>query len=559
MERLCETVSEVFETASDAAGCLERRHGKPAWNWVYYDAHGDPAGLILRWDGPEGKQIRPVSRRLEGGWVIGGMPEPRPLYELPTLLARTDETVYVTEGEKAADAGSWMGLLATTSPHGAASAGKTDWRPLAGRDVVILPDNDEPGRRYAQAVVSILQRLSPPPRVRIVELPGLPPKGDLFDWVDACPAEGFAARGRELEALVRTAKVLPSAGAGAAGTSIVPVLQCFADVVPSSIRWLWPGRMPLGRITLLVGRPGEGKSFLTTDLAARISRGRPWPDGVEGVEGSVIFICAEDDPSDTLRPRLEAHGADLSKVHLLQGVRRTGADGRCFEAPFTLADTRTLESCLQSHPDCRLIVVDPIGSYLGSGTDSYRDSEVRAVLDPVTRLSDLYGPAVLVVAHRRKDAGTTHADDLALGSRAFTGVARSVWHLTRDRQNKKRRLLLPGKNNLAEEGQGLAFTIEGTPAAIRWESEPVDLSANEALAAEGVAERSESDSPVRRSTREWLRELLLAGPVSVPDVRREAQQAGFCWRTVQRVKSEMAVRSIRTCQVGPWLWKLADN
>lgn len=425
--------------------------------------------------------------------------------------------------------------------------------------MVILPDNDEPGRRYAQAVVSILQRLSPPARVRIVELSGLPPKGDLFDWVDACPTEGFAARGRELEALVRTAKVLPSAGAGSAGTSIVPVLQCFADVVPSSIRWLWPGRMPLGRITLLVGRPGEGKSFLTTDLAARISRGRPWPDGVEGVEGSVIFICAEDDPSDTLRPRLEAHGADLSKVHLLQGVRRTGADGRCFEAPFTLADTRTLEACLQSHPDCRLIVVDPIGSYLGSGTDSYRDSEVRAVLDPVTRLSDLYGPAVLVVAHRRKDAGTTHADDLALGSRAFTGVARSVWHLTRDRQNKKRRLLLSGKNNLAEEGQGLAFTIEGSPPAIRWESEPVDLSANEALRSESAPGDCEvRDTALRRAV-DWLGELLAAGPLAAGDIKKECQLAGFSWRTVQRAKDELSVHAGRASLSGPWIWRLTGQ
>ncbi|MGE5296473.1 MAG: AAA family ATPase, partial [Solirubrobacterales bacterium] len=418
-----------FETAAQAVARLEALHGKSSSRWAYFDAGGDPAGMVVRWDGPQGKTIRPVHKRADGLWDIGGMPEPRPLYELPSLLARPEETVYVTEGEKAADAAGWLGLLATTSPHGSGSAGKADWRPLAGRDVVILPDNDEPGRAYARTVVSILHALQPPARVRIVELPGLATKGDMYDWVESGPSV-VALRGT-LKGLVDAAKECPRSGgtseAGTSGggpvTSAVPVLQCFADVVPTSVRWLWPGRVPLGRITLLVGRPGEGKSFLTTDLAARVSTGRPWPDGTESVEGSVIFICAEDDPADTLRPRLDAHGADVRRIHLLERIRRVAPDGRPYDAAFTLADVQALEGCLQLHRDCRMIVVDPIGSYLGCGTDSYRDNDVRGLLDPVAHLADLYGPAVLVVAHRRKDAATTHADDLALGSRAFTGVA----------------------------------------------------------------------------------------------------------------------------------------
>ena len=111
-------------------------------------------------------------------------------------------------------------------------------------------------------------------------------------------------------------------------------------------------------------------------------------------------------------------------------------------------------------PDCKLVVIDPIGSFLGNGTDAHRDNEVRGVLAPVAMLAEKHGPAVLVVAHRRKSAGSI-ADDLALGSRAFTGIARAVWHLTRDPDDKARRLLLPGKNNLAREGDGLAFSISG--------------------------------------------------------------------------------------------------
>jgi hypothetical protein len=392
--------------------------------------------------------------------------------------------------------------------------------------------------------------------VRIVELPGLAPKGDMFDWVESGPP--VVALRAALQERVEAAKECPRPD-DARPASAVPVLQCFADVVPSSVRWLWPGRVPLGRITLLVGRPGEGKSFLTTDLAARVSTGRPWPDAGESVEGSVIFICAEDDPADTLRPRLDAHGADVRRIHLLERVRRVAPDGRPYDAAFSLADVQALESCLQLHPDCRLIVVDPVGSYLGGGTDSYRDNDVRGLLDPVARLADLYGPAVLVVAHRRKDAATTHADDLALGSRAFTGVARSVWHLTRDRQNKRRRLLLPGKNNLAAEGRGLAFTIEGSPPAIRWEESPVDLTANEALRSENEARSDEQSNSARAPVHEWLRELLGNGPLSATDVRREADDAGFSWRTVHRAKDDLAIRPVRSGPTGPWVWRLSPS
>jgi putative DNA primase/helicase len=149
---------KVYASAEDAVAELERRMGPASRTWVYHDDYEDPMGLILRWDKPApadgktpGKEIRPVSRTREG-WILGGMPTPRPLYRLVELLQRTAERVYVTEGEKAADAGGTLGLLATTSPHGAQSAAKADWRPLAGRDVVILPDNDEPGRRYADEV-----------------------------------------------------------------------------------------------------------------------------------------------------------------------------------------------------------------------------------------------------------------------------------------------------------------------------------------------------------------------------------------------------------------------
>jgi putative DNA primase/helicase len=143
----------TYMTAQAAVAALEKRHGRPSAIWTYHDATGQPVGVVVRWDRADGtKDIRPVSR-FRGGWRVGGMPAPCPLYGLPKLLAG-EEPVVVVEGEKAADAGGAIGLLTTTSPHGAQAAGKADWTPLAGREVRILPDNDAPGEAYAARVAA---------------------------------------------------------------------------------------------------------------------------------------------------------------------------------------------------------------------------------------------------------------------------------------------------------------------------------------------------------------------------------------------------------------------
>ena len=209
-------------------------------------------------------------------------------------------------------------------------------------------------------------------------------------------------------------------------------------------RSLWHHRIPLGRITLVVGRPGEGKSFMTTDWAAKVSAGSPWPDGAPCARGSVLIVSAEDDAGVTIRPRLDARRGDPSKIHILSGVRRRETDGTRTELAFALADVAVLEESIKQIPDLRLIVIDPIGSYLGGRVDAHRDNETRAVLSPVARLGERYGAAIIMVAHRRKSGGE-HADDTALGSRAFTGIARVVWHVSRHPDDKTTRLFLPGR------------------------------------------------------------------------------------------------------------------
>jgi hypothetical protein len=192
------STGRTFATANEAVAELECKHGKRSALWTYHNANGEPIGVIVRWEKPGGKDIRPVSRHADG-WRIGAMPDPRPLYGLPDLT--NAKLVIVCEGEKAAAAARALGFTATTSAGGSQAAAKTDWRPLAGKVVWIIPDNDVPGRKYADIVAGILAKLTPAPVVRIVELPGLPDKGDIVDWIEA---HGDAAEPAAMRAEIET-------------------------------------------------------------------------------------------------------------------------------------------------------------------------------------------------------------------------------------------------------------------------------------------------------------------------------------------------------------------
>jgi len=183
---------KVYATVADAVAVYARELGPPSCSWSYSDGDG-VLGFIYRWDfaatqdEPAHKEIRPITR-VESGWACCAMPAPRPLYRLREV-ERADR-VYVVEGEKAADALRETGLVATTSVGGARAARKTDWSPLAGKEVIILPDNDAAGTSYASQVIELLSGIKGWLCVRLLKLPGLPDKGDAADYVESRKAAG---------------------------------------------------------------------------------------------------------------------------------------------------------------------------------------------------------------------------------------------------------------------------------------------------------------------------------------------------------------------------------
>jgi putative DNA primase/helicase len=540
------TMADLMPPA-DAVKAVDKQNGKPriVATYEYRDERGTALFQVVRFDPKDFRQRRSDGK---GGWIWNVKGVRVIPYRLPELLAEPTSCAFVAEGEKDCDNLARLGVLATCNAGGAGKWTREHSQHLHGRSVVVLCDNDEAGRKHGRQIAQSLQGIAS--SVRFVELPGLPPKGDVSNWVEA---------GGTREDLVRLAEAAPDWTPGAM-LEPGPILICLADVEPRAVEWLWQERIPLGRITLLVGRPGEGKSFLTIDAAARVTTGTPWPDGSTCPQGSVILISAEDDPADTIRPRLDAHYADVSKVHLLSAVRKVDNEGH-YERLISLADVEAIEAALIMLPDCKLIVVDPVGSFLGGGTDAHRDNEVRGVLAPIAALAEKYGPAVLVVAHRRKSSANI-ADDLALGSRAFTGVARAVWHLSRHPEKKALRLFLPGKNNLAREGGGLAFSIIGEPPRISWEREPVALSADDALAAE-AEKRDPNPGPeaaALEAAEMWLQSALAGGPrLSIELLDEWKNGQGGSDRTLKRANKELGVEAYRVKIPGPWWWRLPSK
>lgn len=540
-----------FPTAAAAFKCISPPGFTLTAEYSYLGRDGAEVFRVGRYDADNGrdkKQCRPIYPNCTG-WLIGDPDlDKLPLYRLDKL--NTAGRVYVVEGEKAADCAAALGLNVTTSAHGSSSASKSDWLPLKGcPEVIILPDNDEPGEKYTRAVVDLVKQIDASIVVKIVRLPGLPAEGDIVEYADSY---GDAAAPEDIAASVhQLADEAPEIRPPRPG----PVLIRLSDVQPRQVDWLWRDRIALGRLTLLCGRPGEGKSYLGSDMSARVTNGTPWPDGTECPLGSVLMISAEDDPGDTIRPRLDAHGANVERVHLLSAVRRV-TDGEPLEVTFTLQDVGAMEAALKQIPDCKLVIIDPIGSFIGGTVDAHRDNEVRAVLSPVAKLAEKYGAAVLIVAHRRKGS-SVHADDSAMGSRAFTGIVRAAWHLSRDRDDADRRLLLPGKNNLAKEGSGLAFRIDGTPARLEWEAEPVTMTADDAMESEVAGTDREDRQSAVAQAELWLRtELCDLQEHPVSDVKEAAKAAGIATRAIERASSRLGVIVHRATFGGGYVWRL---
>jgi hypothetical protein len=384
-----------------------------------------------------------------------------------------------------------------------------------------------------------------------------------------------------------------------------------ADVPRERVEWLWPQRIPVGKVTLLVGDPGLGKTLIATDLAARTSRGASFPSGgTPGASsdgrgssaptspasndsnsrdlnfpapcapppfassattnqpqhsascpsasspnpeprplnplsppGSVLFLSANDSIADTLRPRLEAHGADLQKIFFADEV----TDLR--------HDLARLEETLDEIPDCRLLVVDPVTAFVGP-SDSHYHTIVRKVLAPLGEIAARRKIAILAVTHLRKNTGRVIQS--AAGSMGFAAAARTVWTVCRDPADATRNLLLPVKNNVGPLSLGLAYSIatdtDVDAPIIHWQPESIANTAEDIVQSTTKSRGPAADD--RRHAGEWLKLVLADRPQESWRILREGKENGFSGRTLQRALHEIGGQTRKRSFEEGWDWCL---
>jgi hypothetical protein len=354
-----------------------------------------------------------------------------------------------------------------------------------------------------------------------------------------------------------------------------------SEIRPEPIEWLWPGRIPMGTLTLFSGDPKVGKSLTTISIIARLTRGEAPPGQLLATPaGSAILLSAEDDPGRTLVPRLRAAGAALSKVHILSGMIDPVPQGMPSGSPApdlppvermpTLhpEDLAVIERTARSLGDCRLIVIDPVSAYLGD-CDDHRNANLRSVLSPLKAMAERLDVAVVLVTHHNKAAAAAaNGKYRVLGSIAYVGACRANFLFLKDPDDPEGRrvLMLDNGGNLAVKQPALAYVIRSDDEGpyCEWQPGAIDLDADAALAriagAGGARNGREAGRSVgRMGCEEWLRGHLEAGSRRASDCLADGKQRGFHPRAVQRARHNIGATLTRVGfgHQGEFYWSIA--
>jgi DNA polymerase len=520
--------------------------------YVYEDAAGRPYQRVNRtttkrffyeyWNGKD--------------WVLGKPPSGPLPYRLPQLIATApDEIVAVCEGERDANTAADLGFVATCNAGGAGKFTADHARWFTGKKHVIIPeDNDDAGRNHAAKTAAMLHGIVPD--IRIASFPELPNRGDLTDWVFL---------GHTREELIARSQPAP------AGSNVLNSVRA-SNITMRGLKWIWPDRFAIGKLGIIAGLPEEGKGQILCDIASRITRGAAWPcnEGVAPI-GSVLLLTAEDDPADTVIPRLAAAGADLDRIEIIKSV----ADARQTkkERMFSLiADLGLLRQKALEMGDVLMVQIDPITAYLGiKQIDSFRTTDVRAVLSPLVDLASDLQLSILGVMHFNKRTDVTNALLRISDSLAYGATARHVYAAVADPANGNK-LFVRGKNNLVHRDQKtLSYIFDTRTVGIDPETKApiiapyivwtghVDVTASEAMQA-----ASENKSPSERdNAKEFLIDLLSNGSLPSAEIEEAAEADGISQRTLFRAKRELKIKSkkdgLRKDGEPTWRWHLPAN
>jgi len=323
--------------------------------------------------------------------------------------------------------------------------------------------------------------------------------------------------------------------------------QALSEIEPEEISWLWRGRIARGKVTMIVGDPGDGKSYLTLAIAGAVSRGIALPDSDPAPPAHCLLWNGEDGVADTIRKRAERVGSNLERLVIIHGAK----DGEGARIPFGLKHLPDLYAEIERRGNVELVVIDPIGALLG-GIDAHKDAEVRSTLQPLADLARETGAAVAVVAHLNK-ATAQRALYRVGGSIGFVGLARSVLLVARDHETG-RRAVAQVKSNLAQQVPPIEFRIDDD--GLWWSGIAEDLTSDRLLA-------DPSDVSARDEAKRSILEALAEGQLSAKDLERVTRDSGVSRRTYERARSELKrdgkIKSGRHGYQGGVCWQLASQ
>ena len=334
------------------------------------------------------------------------------------------------------------------------------------------------------------------------------------------------------------------------------VLQKASELKPKPINWIWSGWIAGGKFHLLGGVAGTGKTTISLALVSSITTGGKFPDGSKAPKGNVVIWTGEDDVCDTLTPRLMAMGADLDKVHFIQGMK-TGNDERPFEPS---SDMPFLKDAIEKIGDVKVLIIDPIVSVVKG--DSHKNAEVRKDLIPLVQMSELLGFAIIGITHFSKGTSGREPIERITGSLAFGAVARVVLvaSKTKNEDGDDIRIFLRAKSNIGIDEGGFEYSLESATtdngietSRVLWGS-LIEGSARDLL---GEAEE-ESDGGGIKGCMSLIADLLAYGEISATQMEKDCKGAGYSFATMRRAKKQLGIKSIKQGMgsKGIWVWEL---
>lgn len=339
-----------------------------------------------------------------------------------------------------------------------------------------------------------------------------------------------------------------------------------SEITPKPIEWLWKDKIAKGKVSLIAGNPGLGKSQVCLNLASIVSKGACFPASNEKVkEGKVIIFSAEDDYSDTIIPRIISNGGKIENINFIESIIKKDKEGNKKEEQFIIGeDMPILKQAIESIGNVSLVIVDPVSAYLGK-TDSHKNSEVRGVLSALSKMAAEKSVAVIAVTHLNKDKDGKEVMMRFMGSLAFVAAARAAYLICKDSNDERRRLFVPVKNNLADDTKGLAFTLEKwgiihqgieiQTSKIEWEEKEFEVSANDVLSSKPEEIEEKENAEV------WLYNLLkniYPDGLSAKEIISSAKKEGISSRVLYAIRSKLKIQSIKSGDRNSRIWKIGD-